>query len=124
MSLLRSEHQEQVAFVQWMRWQYPDDWIFAVPNGARTSIGHAAKLKAEGLTAGVPDLCVPSLKLFIEMKRQKAGTVSNEQLRWGDHLRSHGYYWEVARGCDEAMVIVRDQVARLNKLRPMQGQTG
>lgn len=56
-----SEHDAQVAIFTWARMSETRlpalQLLFAVPNGARVSIGHARKLKAEGLKAGVPDIC-------------------------------------------------------------------
>jgi hypothetical protein len=44
--------------------------------------------------------------LYIELKRQKGGKTSQNQLDWLNYLREKGYYAEVAHGFDEAREIV------------------
>ena len=105
-----SEDQEQMLFVQFMRRNHPEHRVFAIPNGGRRSPSEAAKLKATGVSKGVPDLMLPSLKLFIEMKRLKGGVVSEEQKEWMEYLSDNGYFAEVARGCDEAIEIVKKSI--------------
>lgn len=105
-----TESAEQIAFVAWMRLQHPAHRIIAIPNGGLRNIITAARLKREGTTAGIPDLMIPSLKLFIEMKRKKGGTVSPEQAGWIEYLRGCGYRAEVCRGFDEAKKVVTDAI--------------
>lgn len=78
-SVLRSEHLEQVEFVQWFRMKYPEVLIFAIPNGGYRSKILAGKLKAEGVVAGIPDLFIPEWGLWIEMKKAKGGRLSENQ---------------------------------------------
>lgn len=101
-----SEHVEQREFVKWFR-QNHDVRIFAIPNGGKRSRNTGAMLKAEGVTAGVPDLFIPEWRVFIEMKRQKGGSVSKEQKDWGEYLKECGYTWTVAKGCDQAKELVK-----------------
>ena len=109
-----SEHQEQVAVIQWFDTQYSElrGRLFAVPNGARTSIGTAVKLKKEGLRKGVPDLFLiyKTLKyngLAIEMKDLN-GKVSIEQTDWLSYLASQGFRTAVCFCFDEAREIIKD----------------
>ena len=88
--------------VQWFRRSYPDVRIFAIPNGGARSPATAGRLKAEGVSAGVPDLFVPAMNLWIEMKRQKGGSLSAEQKDWAEHLRGLGYEVLVGRGFEDA----------------------
>ena len=106
-----SENAEQEAFVKWMRTAHPEHRVFAIPNGGSRNIVEAVNLKKSGVSAGVPDLCFPSLHLYIEMKRTKGGTVSPEQKDWIEYLRKHGYSAEVACGFDEAKKIVERVLA-------------
>lgn len=99
-----TEHQEQSAFVQLM--DLKGLRYFSIPNAAKRGYKLAAMMKAEGLKSGVPDMFIPSLFLFIEMKRRKGGTLSPEQKEWLDYLRSCGYRCEVCRGADEAIKVV------------------
>lgn len=74
-----SEHFEQREFVKWFRQTFPDVLIFAIPNGGARSPTTAARLKAEGVVPGIPDLFVPAWGLWVEMKRQKGGALSPAQ---------------------------------------------
>lgn len=107
-----TEHEEQVAFVKWFRLQFPRVMIFAIPNGGDRHAAVAAKMRAEGVTPGVPDLFIPDWHLFLEMKRRKGGRVSPEQKRVMEHLEMAGYTCAVARGVDEAMEVAMENYER------------
>jgi hypothetical protein len=96
----RSEHVEQREFVSWVRKNFPHK-IFAIPNGGQRNIATAAKLKAEGVSPGVPDLFVPALKLFIEMK-ETGGKASDKQVEWIVYLTKCGYRCVICHGIDSA----------------------
>lgn len=106
------EHNEQVMLMQWWalscrQWDIPEECLFAIPNGARTNIGAAVKLKAEGVRSGVPDLFLAYPKgdkhgLFIEMKKVKGGKVSENQKKVIAMLNKNGYYAVVANGFEWA----------------------
>lgn len=82
-----TESQEQQALITWwqtMRMRLPAiGRLFAIPNGGQRSIATASRLKAEGVRAGVWDLCMPTEKgtLWIEMK---VGTnkLTQAQVEW------------------------------------------
>jgi hypothetical protein len=101
--LTRTEHVEQRELVSWFRKTHPNVRIFAIPNGSQRSRTTGAKLKAEGVSAGVPDLFIPSWLLWIEMKRAKGGAVSSEQKDWIEYLASVGHRVIVARGSADAI---------------------
>lgn len=103
-----TEHAEQVAFVKWFRLQYPGVLIFAIPNGGDRHAAVAAKLSAEGVTRGVPDLFIPAWQLFVEMKRKAHGRVSTEQAEMMKTLCAAGYTCLVAHGCEDAMLQVKN----------------
>ena len=105
---MKTEHEEQREFVQWMRQTHPQHRIYAIPNGGHRGASQGARLKAEGVTPGVPDLHVPALRLWIEMKRTVGGTVSREQRDWHDYLRGIGDRVIVARGKEEAIKAITD----------------
>lgn len=98
-----TEHEEQRQLVSWFRKTYPDVRIFAIPNGGLRGKTTAMKLKAEGVSPGVPDLFVPAWALWIEMKRQKGGSVSLEQKDWHNYLVSIGHKILIAKGFDDAV---------------------
>jgi len=97
-----SEHLEQVRLVSWFRKTYPDVRIFAVPNGGARIGLQGAKLKAEGVSPGVPDLCVPAWNLWVEMKRETGGIVSPVQKDWIEYLQGIGHHVIVGRGFEDA----------------------
>ena len=97
-----SEHIEQVQLVSWFRKTFPEVLIFAIPNGGSRNIATAVKLKSEGVHKGIPDLFVPSLKLWVEMKRIKCGRLSRDQESVIRYLFSCGYHVIVGFGFDDA----------------------
>lgn len=101
-----TEDQEQMLFVQWWRRNRPER-IFAVPNGGHRHPAVAAKLKATGTVAGVPDLYVPALHLWIEMKRQKGGVLSSVQKDWIEYLSDIGDTVIVGKGWEDAVEKLR-----------------
>lgn len=94
-----TEHEEQREFVSWFRKTYPGVRIFAIPNGGARSPSVAGRLKAEGVSKGVPDLYIPAWRVWVEMKRQKGGAVSPEQKDWRQYLENIGDCVIVANGC-------------------------
>lgn len=77
--------------------------IIAIPNGGWRDIRTAARLKAEGVCRGVPDIFIPAWGLWIEMKKQKGGAVSEAQKDWLEYLDEIGYGAVVCRGAEDAM---------------------
>lgn len=100
--MIPTEHEEQRELVKWFRQTYHDVRIFAIPNGGARSMSTAARLKAEGVSSGVPDLFIPAWALWIEMKRQKGGVVSPEQKDWIAYLKGLDYEVLVCKGAEEA----------------------
>ena len=96
------ESDEQIAFVRWFRASHPGVLIFAIPNGGSRQKREALKLQNEGVTPGVPDLFIPEWRLFIEMKRQKGGKLSDEQMDWYDYLSGIGDVVIIGRGAKDA----------------------
>ncbi len=103
-----SEHDEQVAFIEAFRLQYPHLLIYAIPNGGLRNIVVAKKLKAAGVVVGVPDLFIPQKHCFIEMKRVKGGRLSEAQLSIIGHLRDCNYQVIVAKGAEDALKQFKD----------------
>ena len=109
-----TEAQEQRIVVEWCEWKHVP--IFHIPNGGSRDPREARNLKLQGVKAGVPDLFVPVPNgeyhgLFIEMKREKGGTVSDAQRKWLDYLGSQGYMAEVCHGATEAISTIRSYIA-------------
>jgi hypothetical protein len=105
------EHDEQVAFVQWLRLMGVRH--NATPNGGHRAAKTAKWLKAEGVTAGFPDITVwPEIGsglpvLHVEMKRVRGGRSTPDQLDWKDYLNSlGGHVAEICDGAGEAIKFV------------------
>ena len=108
------EHQLQCACVQWFRLQHPalNHNLFAVPNGGRRDKTTGAKLKAEGVKAGVADLILlkPNAKhhaLLIEMKTAK-GRQTQSQRDWQRDIERDGYKYVVIRSVQAFIQTVND----------------
>jgi hypothetical protein len=101
-----SEHFEQRELVKWFRQTFKGVRIFAIPNGGARNITTAARLKVEGVSAGVPDLYVPAWHLWIEMKRTKGGAVDKNQKDWHQYLTSIGDVVIIGYGADGAKSLI------------------
>jgi hypothetical protein len=97
----RSEHVEQREFVSWFRKSYPGVRIFAIPNGGKRSLVESGRLKVEGVSSGVPDLCIPAWCTWVEMKAV-GGLLSKDQREWRQYLHSVGHKVIVAFGTEDA----------------------
>lgn len=117
-----SEHWEQAQVVAYcdnlyVQRKYPElALLFSVPNGGYELAGDpqrraaaVAKLRAEGLRVGFPDLILPVARrgyglLAIEMKSTRKGAAPTpEQAAWGDRLRAAGHRAVVCYGHKEAI---------------------
>ena len=101
------EHRCQCACVCWFRTQYPElrYALFAVPNGGRRDATTGAKLKAEGVVAGVSALMLLVKRgkygaLLIEMKAPH-GRQSEEQKAFQVYCESAGYKYVICRSREE-----------------------
>jgi hypothetical protein len=109
--LTPTEFQEQVKLVVWMtKSNIPH---FAIPNGGARQSKAGFMLKMEGVKAGIPDLCIPVPTktyhgLYIELKRQQGGRVSDAQAYWIAYFNSVGYHARIANGFDEAKIIITE----------------
>ena len=113
-----TEHQEQVALFRWARFAMaarPElRLLHAIPNGGHRHKAVAARMKAEGVRAGVPDVFLPVPRggfagLYVEMKTRR-GRVSEEQRQWIEGLRAQGYRVEVCRGWNAAREAIEEYV--------------
>lgn len=102
------EHRIQCECVKYFVLQYPSlrGRLFAVPNGGRRDEKTAAKLKAEGVVAGVADLILLKSNrdygaLLIEMKTLK-GRLRDSQKAWQNIVCADGEYkYVVCRSFDD-----------------------
>lgn len=105
-----SEHDEQVALFEWAATVPELQWMFAIPNGTRTSIGIARRMKAEGVRKGVSDILVPVARggfhgLFVEMK-SATGAATPEQREFIAAMRMAGYAAQICNGFEQAKCII------------------
>ena len=111
-----SEHDEQVKLFQWARMsegRWPElALMFAIPNGGKRHVAVARKLKAEGVRAGVPDICLAVARgkwhgLYIELKHGK-NKESDSQAWWLLRLCEQGYYAVTAWEFEGAKAVIEE----------------
>ena len=120
-ALIPSESAEQKAVISWWRdacyaFRLPEVILMACPAQAARSPRGGARMKAEGYRAGTPDLFLSTARrgahgLFIEMKRQDGGTLSDSQREMSVALQSQAYSCGVAYGADAAKRLIREYLA-------------
>jgi len=95
-----------------------------VANERHTSKISGARLKAQGVKSGVPDVFVytrsPKTQrpVAIELKRQKGGRVTPAQKRWLRDLKTEGFETYLALGAQDAITYLTElgfTRANLNK---------
>lgn len=108
------EHRIQSACVRAFRYKYPKlrHNLFAIPNGSRRDKVTGAKLKAEGVLAGVSDLIFLKSNRFygallIEMKTPK-GRQQETQKEWERKITADGYKYVVCRSVSEFMQEIEE----------------
>lgn len=109
-----AEHRLQSLCVQWFRNQYPE-WnllLFSIPNGGRRDKVTGARLKEEGVVAGVADLQLAIQRkgygaMFIEMKTA-AGRQSSSQKEWQKAIEKAGFKYVVCRSLEEFQDAIID----------------
>lgn len=88
----------QTAIIEYVRYQPIEgvEWFHAIPNGARTSISVAKRLKRTGLKKGVLDLCWPcrkgkysGFKCEVKVGKNKPSKEQREYAAW---CKSQGFY--------------------------------
>lgn len=116
-----NESKAQQAVITWWRMQHKvlgvraENLLYAVPNAGRRDPISGAKLKAEGMRAGVPDLILdvprgPYHGMRIEMKTA-SGRVQENQKQWQLDLIGQGYHAVICRGWEEATRAISQYLA-------------
>ena len=114
------EGNEQAALMRWVQFQHAA--AFAVtwhtPNGGQRNKVVAAKLKAQGTKAGVPDLQLAMARggyfgLFIEFKATPPhdAALSSTQKEMVQQLKAQGYLAVVCKGMRSAMEQINAYLA-------------
>ncbi|MBO4228156.1 hypothetical protein [Bradyrhizobium neotropicale] len=106
-----SEHTLQVRVLGVINTEkvHPDIFAFAIPNAGRRSLRLGARMKAEGLRAGVADVCIMLLQgrsAWLELKTLK-GSQSLAQKGFEARCRRLGHPYALARSLDEAVAALR-----------------
>ena len=111
-----SEEDEQAMLFRWAAWEqgtHPELLLmFHIPNEGKRSLQRGAMMRRMGLKAGVPDICLPVPRgkwhgMFIEMKRQRGGRLTDEQDGWLKALSRQGYYCVVCKGWESAVKEIK-----------------
>ena len=109
-----TESQEQQTLFQWAaikQRELPElALLHHIPNGGQRARTTAARLKAEGVKAGVPDLSLPVPRgnfngLYVEMKVAKNKPTAN-QVWWLNALTQQGYCTAVCYSWQEAANVI------------------
>lgn len=111
-----SEAQHQANVIKWsqqpsIRAQWPElALLYHIPNGGSRDAIEGKHLKAQGVKAGVPDLCLPVPRgqyhgLYIEMKTEM-GRTSDAQEWWIEHLNAQDNFAEVCHGWESAVRVL------------------
>lgn len=110
------EHFEQKALFDWATKQSGKTpelaLLFAIPNGGHRNKAVAVKLKAEGVRAGVPDICLPVAcgkyhGLYIELKAE-GGRASDSQRSWMAALAAQSYRVHLCIGWHAARRVIEE----------------
>ena len=110
-----SESVEQQRLFLWAGMQsgkYPClTLMYHIPNEGKRSRATGGRLRAEGLKAGVPDICLPVARggchgLYIELKRQHGGLLLPAQAEWMEKLKAQGYQVALCHGWEAASEII------------------
>jgi len=119
-----TEHQIQCSVIDWrntMQGKHPLlRWLHSIPNGANLTLTEARWQVREGMTSGVPDLCLPVTMpkysewgsrggvwagLYIEVKTE-TGRFNANQKEWLAGLKANGFRAEMRRGVDPTIDLI------------------
>ena len=113
-----TESSEAKALVNWWKlacrmYGAPENALLHIPNEGKRSVVMGAKLKAEGMRPGTPDYFLalprpPHSGLWIELKRKKGGTLSDNQRDMLAMLEGQRYATDVCYGADQAITAIRE----------------
>lgn len=104
----------QKTVVQYLRLElrYAGGIVYAVPNGDKRDAIVGARLKQEGVLAGVADLHIllPGGRIiFVEMKT-KQGKQSENQKKFQDTVENLGFEYLIWRSIDDAISWVKNNL--------------
>ena len=112
--MIPTEDEEQAAVISWCKLlesRWPElRLIHHVPNGGKRSKSEAARFRAMGVKAGVPDLFLPVPRAgyhgaYIEMKALD-GKPTKAQTEFLAAVIEQGYFGCVCWGAEDAMDVI------------------
>ncbi len=100
---------QEAIFEHYRHRRRPGAVMFHVPNGGLRPSHVGAKLRAQGVQPGAPDLvcCVDGRFYGLELKSER-GTISRSQREFGRHLEFAGGTYQIARGLDQALACLEE----------------
>jgi hypothetical protein len=109
-----SETQIQRTFVEWLQWNRAPGLVwYAIPNEGLRNARTGARLKAQGMRAGTPDMAfvLPGGRAaFIEFKTPK-GRLSADQRHFALTCERLGIPHRVCRSSDEAIAALSSWIS-------------
>jgi hypothetical protein len=118
------EDDHQLALFRWARMhtmpcgEKVGEYLYAIPNGGNRNPREGARLKAQGVKAGVSDIHLPIASrgfhgLWIELKAPKtgsapAGKVQPSQLEWIEKMTKKGHLAVVCWGWQAAADTIKN----------------
>lgn len=104
-----AETKVQRSILDWLARALPDAIVFAVPNGGRRDRVTGARLKAEGVRAGAPDMVLAhrGITAFIEVKND-TGSLSKAQRQFRDECAAQAIPYAVVRGSGDLQAFLTD----------------
>jgi hypothetical protein len=114
------EHQEQCRYFEWLFYFDKTAYgvAYAIANGGQRNVVVAAKLKREGVKAGVLDLNIDlprggyhGLRIEFKATPPHSAPVSKLQKEWLAKQRGFGYYADVAKGLHHAREITEQYLS-------------
>ena len=107
--IVHTEYEDCIALADYLRFRHLRFTHIANENGMKMPIGVYMKRRKMGLSPGVPDfmIIIKGHLLFIEMKREKGGVVSDFQKDWIEDLNKvENITARVCKGFNEARLLV------------------
>ena len=104
-----SEHDLQHGLVEYLD-QFPGIYVFAIPNAGFRTLRMGARMKREGMRAGMADLGVmlPAGRIgWLELKRAKRSRQSIQQKAFQQRCLRLGHPYAIVKSLEEALKVLR-----------------
>lgn len=97
--------QEQIIYA--VRLYYPSSLIYAIPNGGKRNPFEAARLKRQGVTAGISDLhFIHNGKMYFFEVKIPGGKQSLLQSQFEKFVKKQGFNYYIIRSVDEVLELI------------------